>query len=279
MMAQPQDEKLESRLIKESWVNPLNFIKAKDEQARSGKSLYTIMIKLGFMTEEKVYEFFSRQALIPFVKVSDYQLDPQLLKMFPESSYRDNCFLPLAKVDGMLYVCMANPLDANLVSTLEMQSDGQVFPMFASPSAIYAAVSSYFGPEDKFFNMEDLISYPQTVGAVPFWRESDRLAVKLDMEFKLNDERVRFSASSYIQATACDISSSGKATGFRTFIFIPQGVKILIKFPSKDQNYEVAAEVARCNMEREGNYYIGAKFIQIKDELIQSILKDAVKPS
>jgi len=274
----PMEEKLESRLVKESWVNPANFLKAKDEQIKSGKSLYATLIRMGYLSEERVYEFFSQQALIPFVKIANYKLDPAVIKVFPERSYRENLFLPLLKIDDIIYVCMANPVDANLVSILEAQSSAQVFPMFSCPSEIQKAIDTIFGPDDRFFDLEDLITYPQTIGVMPFWRESDRLSVKLEAEFKLVDERLKLVSSSYVPATVCDISSSGKALGFKTIVFIPPSMKIMVRFPSKAPDYEAKAEVMRCNLEKGGKYLVGVKLTEIREDVTAAILKDSVKP-
>jgi hypothetical protein len=273
----PREEKLESRLVKESWVNPANFLKAKDEQAKSGKSLYSTLIRMGYLSEERVYEFFSQAALIPFVKLSDYKLDPAVIKVFPERSYREHLFLPLLKLDDTVYVCMANPVDSNLISILEAQSSAQVFPMFACPSEIQKAIDTIFGPDDRFFDLEDLIVYPQTIGVMPFWRESDRLSIKLEAEFKLVDERLQLVSSSYVPATICDISSSGKAMGLRTIVFIPPSMKVFLRFPSKAPDYEARAEVMRCNVEKNGKYLAGIRLTEIREDVVASILKDAVK--
>jgi len=274
----PQEEKLESRLVRESWVNPANFLKAKDEQIKSGKSLYSTLIRMGYLSEERIYEFFSQAALIPFVKLSDYKLDSSVVKIFPERSYREHIFLPLLKIDDTIYVCMANPVDANLISTLEAQSSSQIFPMFASPSEIQRSIDTIFGPDDRFFDLEDLIIYPQSMGAMPFWRESDRLSIKMEAEFKLVDERLKLVSSAYVPATICDISSSGKAMGFKSIVFMPPTMKLLLRFPSKAPDCEVKAEIMRCTLEKGGKYIVGVKLTEIREDLLAAILKDAAKP-
>ncbi|MCP4652159.1 MAG: hypothetical protein GY858_02090 [Candidatus Omnitrophica bacterium] len=268
-------ERLETKLIKESWVKPNEFIKAKEEQQKSGKSLYSTLIRMNFMTEEDVYMFFAQHALIPFLRISDYELDPELLSFFPEALYRENYFLPIFKVENIMYVCMANPLDAGLVSTLTMQAtDLEIYPVFGTPSAIQGAVNAFFGPDDKYFDLEDLIVSPQGLGLMPFWRESERLSIKLPVDFKPVDERVKLVSSSYVSATVLDISASGNALGIRTFIFLPPYSKVMIKFPSKDSSYEASAEVVRCNLERGGRYFLGVKFLEIREDIIKSILAE-----
>jgi hypothetical protein len=158
-----------------------------------------------------------------------------------------------------------------------MQANCEIFPLFASSTAILNAINSFFGPDDKCFNLEDLIVCPQTAGAVPFWRESDRLTLKLEIEIKPDDERIRFVSSSFIPATAWDISFSGKAMGVKTILFIPPTTKLSVRFPGKDPSYEAKAEVVRCNLEKGGKYFLGVRFIDVREDIIQSIVKTAQK--
>ncbi len=274
----PLEDKLETRLIREQWVNPAHFIKAKDEQTKVGKSVYATLIKMGYMSEEKMYAFFSQQALIPFVRIADYKPNAEVLKLFPEASCREYCFLPLVKVDTTLYVCMANPLDTNLITTLERQSGLEVFPLFALPAQVLQAVDRYFGPDDRWFNLDDLITFPQTIGVMPFWRESDRLVIKIEAEFMVDDERMQFVSSVFVPATVTDISSSGKALGFKTMVFVPPTIKLALRFPTYQTDGNVTAEVVRCNLDKGGSYLMGVKLLTIGDALLASLLKEASKP-
>ena len=124
-MAEHED-RLETKLIKDAWVNASNFVKAQEEQARSGKSLYATLIRLGYLSEERVYEFFSQQSLIPFVKLTDYKIDPAVVRMFPERSYRRTVFATFK--DRRCALCGdGQPLDTNLIGTLETQSGLQIY--------------------------------------------------------------------------------------------------------------------------------------------------------
>ena len=270
-------EKLEAKLLKEGWVTSNQFVTAKGEQKNINKSLYSVLIKLGYLSEEKVYMFFAQNSNIPFVKVTDYDLDSELVNLFSEQSYREHLFLPLFKMDNTLYVCMANPLDAGFMGTLEMQAKCDISPLFGCPSEILQAINRFFGPDDKYFDLEDLIVSPQTLELMPFGRESERLPLRIPLEFKITDDRIKLASSSYISATTWDISGSGKALGIKTSMFIPPYTNMLVKFPSKDESYEALAEVTRCHLQKGGEYFIGVKFLQMRDDLLQEFLKQADK--
>lgn len=270
-------EKLEEKLVKESWISSEQFLKAKEEQAKLKKSIFPILIKSGYLKEEDIYLFFSRHTQIPFINIFDYQVNEELIKLFPEELYREHLFIPLFKIENTLYTGMANPFDTEFIDNLKMRVNLDIHPLFASPSSILKTLNQFFGPDDRWFkDVANLLEARATLN-LPFWRESERIPVELPVEFKPCDKRIKLAFSDCIPATASDISSSGKAIGIKTRIFIPPKIQIIIKFPSKDPSYEGKAEVVHCNVSEKSRYLLGAKFIEIKDELIKSIVEEAKK--
>ena len=77
----------EEILVKERWVSPNELIKAREDQKKTGKSLFCSFIKLGYMSEEDVFLFFAENSSIPFVKLSNYIVDEEVLKILPEHFY------------------------------------------------------------------------------------------------------------------------------------------------------------------------------------------------
>lgn len=268
-------EELETKLLKENWIDSSQFVAAKAEQKKLKKSLYSVLIKLGFLTEEDVYMFFAQNTNIPFVNIFDYKIDDKLLGLFPEESYRENLFFPLFKTDNSLYICMANPLDAALMNTLEVQVDCDIVPLFGCPSVILKAINTAFGPDDKYFDLEALIVNPQKLEMMPLTRESERLILRIPVDFKISDDKIELISSAYISAVTCDISDSGKSVGIKSLVYLPPSTHINIKFPSQDACYEALAEVTRCHLQRGKQYFLGVKFLEIAPDLLKNILAQA----
>lgn len=266
--------KLENQLLSDSWINSGQYGQAKEEQEKSGKSLYSIIVRKGYMSEEDVYIFFAQCSNIPFVRISDYKIEESLVNLFSENFYRENLILPLFKIENTLYIAMVNPLDSDLLNTLTMQTKAEISSLFTTPSSILEAINSNFGPDDKYFALEELIFSPQSLHMIPPIRESERLNISLPVEFK-PESGISLISSAFISGVTADISSSGKALGIRTFVFLPSGIQVFVKFPQNDPAYSARAEVVRCSMEKGGRYFLGVKFLDIKDDLVKSILAQA----
>lgn len=271
---------LENLLVKDGWVNPNQFLKAKEESKKTGRSLYASLIKLSYINEKDVFSFFSQHAQIPLVETEDYQVGPELVNLFSENLYRQFLFLPLYVLDNTLYVAMANPLNAELLSTLRMHTKYDIVPLFSLSSSLRRAIDAFFGPDDKFFDVEGLITPPQTLNEIPFYRESERCSLhNMFVEVKSDDERVKLVSSDFVAGTAADISSSGKAMGINSGVYFPPKTRILLRFPLRDPDYIAKGEVMRCVLGREKKQYLlGIRFLEIEPDFLQKLIDESEPP-
>ena len=260
---------LRRKLLEENWINEAQFLKANEEAQKLKKSLYAAIIKLGFLTEDDIFAFFSQETKIPFVNISDYKLDPEILRLFPEEFYRQNLFIPLFKIENNLYLAMTNPLNTELIESIEKRTNSTVVPLFSSPSAILKALDSFFGPKDHYADLENLILSSSQIN-LPFYRSSQRIRVNLPLEIKPVDENIKLASSSYIPATCVDISEDAEAIGAKIFLYLPPKIKILVRFPFK----EVEAEIIHCTVCKKGFYLLGIRFFKKQKEIIEKFLKE-----
>lgn len=260
---------LRKKLLEENWISEAQFLKADEEAQKLKKSLYAAIVKLGFLSEEDIFAFFSQETKIPLVNVFDYKLNPEILKLFPEEFYRQNLFIPLFKIEDNLYLAMVNPLNTELIDRIEKETNSTVIPLFSPTSAILKALDSFFGPKDYYADLENLILSPSQV-ELPFYRSSQRIKVNLPLEIKPVDENIKLASSSYIPATCVDISEDAEAIGAKVFLYLPPKIKILVKFPFK----EVEAEIVHCTVYRKGFYLLGIRFFKKQKEILEKFLKE-----
>ncbi|MBI4823775.1 MAG: hypothetical protein HY805_06040 [Nitrospirae bacterium] len=76
---------LNSNIITQEQLNQALNIQKKD-----GGRLGTNLVKLGYVTEEKLVTFLSKQFGVPAINLSNYKIDPAVLKLIPayECHYR-----------------------------------------------------------------------------------------------------------------------------------------------------------------------------------------------
>jgi len=269
---------LEERLVREHWITPNELIRAKEDQKKTKKSLFSSLIKLGYLTEEDVFIFFAANSNIPFIRLSDYCLKDDVLVLLPEDFCRANIVIPLFKIDHNLFVAMANPLDAELLINIADRTGLEINPLISSPYTILRTLDEHFGFKEEFFNMEKFIFKPQSLHKFPFHRESERIPLNIPLEFEVDDERINLVSSHNIPADTVDISRNGKALGIKTFLFIPPSVKLLLNFTSiQEGNIKAKAEVVYAKMKKSGEFLMGVKFLGIAPEVVSYLLKLAAR--
>ncbi len=261
---------LEKKLLEENWIIEIQFLKAKEEAQKLKKSLYAAIVKLGYLSEEDVFAFFSQEAKIPLINISDYKLNPEVLELFSEEFYRENLFIPLFKIENNLYLAMVNPLNTELIDRVEKEVNSTVIPLFSPPSAILKALDSFFGPKDYYADLENLILSPSQID-LPFYRSSQRIKVNLPVEIKPIDKNIKLTSSSYIPATCLDISKEADAMGVKIFLYLPPKIKILVKFPSQE---EIEAEIVHCTVQKKGFYLLGIRFFKKQKEVVDKFLEE-----
>jgi type IV pilus assembly protein PilB len=112
----------------------------KKEGGRIGKNL----VKLGYVTEEKLVVFLSRQYNVPAIDLSDYKIDPSLLKLIPVDMARKYLIVPVARVGATLTIAMVDPSNVFAIDDVKFRTGYNVEVVVSSESTILNAISTYF---------------------------------------------------------------------------------------------------------------------------------------
>jgi len=287
-------EGLENKLVQDNWITNEQFYLAKQESYRTGKSIWAILVKLGYLAEEDIILFFSKESNIPFIKISDYKIKQETLDLIDENFCIQNWVIPLFKVGDVLFVACSNPLNASLMESLAKMSGCLIEPLMATAHSILGALDLYWRIEDKIFEAGEFIIKQNPVQGFSLWRESERLPLKIPVSIKIKDESVVVRSSVAIECNTHNISKDGTAVGLEMSLFLPKDLKVSLKFnPRKNSSIateiltpslkgigraipvglEAKGKVVHCHMEKEMHYFLGIKLIEIQDEIRNVLLK------
>ncbi|HNT86682.1 MAG TPA: hypothetical protein PKL84_02360, partial [Candidatus Hydrogenedentes bacterium] len=112
-----------------------------DPQRRFG----ALVVERGHTDEELVARILAAQSRLPFVRLSEIDIDTKVLgKITPQLARTRRC-VPIAIEDDRLRVAMANPLDLIAVEDIEITTKLRVEPVVAMLGEIEAALDSYYG--------------------------------------------------------------------------------------------------------------------------------------
>ena len=123
---------------------------AQERQKNTKGNLEDILIELGFVTPVQVAEDLSRNLGIPFIKLSDYDIKLEIIRILPENIIRNYQVIPVEIEQNILYVAMADPLNLIALDEISMVSKYKVSPMIATKKEILSVI-------ERYFNMQQMV--------------------------------------------------------------------------------------------------------------------------
>ncbi len=270
---------LVTKLVKDNWVTNAQLDLAKQEAARNKKSIWPALVRLGYLSEEDIAIFFAQESGIPYVRISDFKIEPQIINLFEEDFCRQNSVIPLFKIKDTLFVACSNPLNTVLVDNLAKISGCAVEPLIASQQSIIQAIDLYCGLEDKAFEIEQCIVQQRPLKGIKLWRESERWALNIPVSLNVEDKSLSLNCPLPIEGYTRNVSRGGASLSLSLFLFLPKGLNVSLEFkPNKklsgqEEIIPAKAEVLHCYVEKSKRYILGLRFTEIKDQDHKKILE------
>ncbi|WP_166266501.1 GspE/PulE family protein [Marinobacter caseinilyticus] len=111
-MAEPKKKiRIGDLLVQNEVITEDQLMTALREQKNTGRKLGRTLIDLGYVDEDNLLNFLSRQLEIPFVQLRHFQFNNELIRRLPEALARRFRSIVLADQSGELLVGMADPMD------------------------------------------------------------------------------------------------------------------------------------------------------------------------
>ena len=136
--------KLGQILIASTIISEEQLKQALNAQRKEGGRLGTNLVKLGFITEDKLVAFLSKQFGVPAINLSDYKVDSTVLKLIPTEMAKKYLIMPVARVGATLTVAMADPSNVFAIDDIKFMTGYNVEVVVSSESAIVSAISGYY---------------------------------------------------------------------------------------------------------------------------------------
>jgi hypothetical protein len=95
------------KLIEQKMVAPDQPEKAGRVSSEEQTDLGSQLVKLGYVTEEELVDFLSKSLSVPYVNLSDYDIDPKTLSLAGADLVRRFEFIPLFKIEDIPWATTA----------------------------------------------------------------------------------------------------------------------------------------------------------------------------
>jgi type IV pilus assembly protein PilB len=134
---------LKSKLISEDQLN-----EAVRQQKIEGKRLGSVLLKLGFINEESLITFLSRQYNAPAINLSDHKIDTNLLKLIPYETAKKYQLIPISKDGAALRIAVVDPSNNFATDEVRFLTGMKISVHVAAESAIVEAIEKYYPKKD-----------------------------------------------------------------------------------------------------------------------------------
>lgn len=132
------------QLVQKGLVTEDQLKGAMEKQRLSGKPLGEILLADGTVTEPQLVEALSEQLGLPYVDVESYEIEKEVLTIFPEQFLREHLAIPLFRVNNTVTVAMGDPLDIRAVDRLRFLGHCEIDPVFGAPTAIAKMLDRHY---------------------------------------------------------------------------------------------------------------------------------------
>src|SRR5216110_1568695 len=149
-------QRLGDLLVKEKVITPEQLEQAVRMQKESGSRLGAALVKLGFLSDEDVTNFLSRQYGVPAINLSFFEIDPSVVKLIPFETAKRYQILPLSRVGASLTIAMVDPTNVFAMDDIKFMTGFNIEPVVASESSILSGIEKAYG-STKEYNLDQVM--------------------------------------------------------------------------------------------------------------------------
>lgn len=141
-------EKLKYDLVRDALVEYETVEKAQEIAAAQNINIGQALINSGSLSEEALLKFLEAKLHIPYVNLEDYTLDKNCLKYINFNDAQKFKIIPLFKIEDVLTVAMADPLDLFAIDKIVEASGCAIEPVISSETSIIKKIDEYYKTEN-----------------------------------------------------------------------------------------------------------------------------------
>src|SRR6059036_3025180 len=180
-------QRLGDLLVKEKVISQEQLNQATKVQKESNCRLGSALVKLGFLTDEDVTNFLSRQYGVPAINLSYFEIDPTVVKLIPFETAKRYQILPLSRVGASLTIAMVDPTNVFAMDDIKFMTGFNIEPVVASESSILEGIEKAYGTTQQA-DLEEVMQSMTDMGDADVELQSEESEMDLaDLE-KAADE-------------------------------------------------------------------------------------------
>jgi len=135
---------IKKELVSEGLITEDQLKTAISVQRSTQEGIGKILVRLDFVSMEKIIDFLGRHLGIPYVDLKGYLIDPRVIELVPEEMARKCKLVPLFKIENNLTAAMVDPLNIALIDAMAHHTGLTIEPMVSSEEDIIKTINQYY---------------------------------------------------------------------------------------------------------------------------------------
>ncbi|MFP4472352.1 MAG: hypothetical protein ACLFPX_00585 [Candidatus Omnitrophota bacterium] len=132
-------------LVERGVISQEQVAAAMSYQKENGGLFGEVLVKLKFATEEDIAQALTCQYGFPYLPLTNYEIDEEVINAVPEDVCCRFCLIPIDKIGKSLTVAMGDPLNTAALDEVEMLTGCTVQTFVSTSADIKEAISKYYG--------------------------------------------------------------------------------------------------------------------------------------
>jgi type IV pilus assembly protein PilB len=132
-------------LVKAGKITDEQLTKALEVQKKGDEKLGPVLVRMGAIADEdELAEFVGRQLNIGALRLSDIELNPEVVKMIPLDIARKFNVIAISKLGKTLIVAISDPNNIYVLDAIKFITGYNVQPVISPEKAIQKAIDAYY---------------------------------------------------------------------------------------------------------------------------------------
>jgi type IV pilus assembly protein PilB len=215
-MAMAMAGRLGAMLVSSGLINEEQLKKALAVQQKEGGRLGSILVKMNFVPEEKLMMFLSKQYGVPYVDLSRFDIDANIVKLIPADVAQKYQIMPINRTGATVTIAMVDPSNVFAIDDVKFMTGYNVEPVVATEAGIKNAISKHYSLSSAIETVMTSLGDDKDVGVIH--DEEDKVDVaklKAEVEDAPVVKLVNLIMSDAVQKGASDIHVEAYEKSFR----------------------------------------------------------------
>jgi type IV pilus assembly protein PilB len=145
----PMAVRLGELLLREKRITPAQLQEALNHQKANGGKLGMTLVKLGMVKDEEITALLSRQYGVPFINLSQFEIDGSVIKLIPAETAQKYQIVPIGRSGATLTIAMTDPTNVFALDDIKFMTGYNVEPVVASENAVGEAIQKYYSSNGR----------------------------------------------------------------------------------------------------------------------------------